>query len=99
MKNQISHNYRVHERLQGDRRHQGRRSVTSPFGSAEWIKAVQVNYLFWPKQDRRQQERRSRSRRVYQSIHCVSRHQKISLTTEERQMLIELTAHHNIASD
>ena len=87
-----------------ERRSDRRRVIKHPFGSAKWIEAVQVAYLSWPREDRRQQERRIFSRRKserrsqLQAYRSRSRQQRTLdvprrsqiLTAEERNMLNDL---------
>lgn len=45
------------------RRKQERRNNPFEFNSKEWIACIQHQYLLWPKQDRRQSDRRLSERR------------------------------------
>ena len=47
-----------------DRRCHTRRILPYAFGTPEWVDAVQQAYAFWPRQDRRNQERRVVTRRT-----------------------------------
>ena len=84
---QTRHNSRdTHERRIEDRRH-----VDFQFGSPEWIKHVQKDYVAWPKVDRRKATRRAGERR--QSNPSSSKHHDYSselLTNEERMFFDNL---------
>ncbi len=90
---------RKKSRRQSERRSDERRVVTYKFGSDEWIKMIQQNYLLWPKEDRRVQDRRKlprrkASRRTYAGGSPKAREYPKSLsdllTAEEKQMLNDL---------
>ncbi len=84
-----------------ERRHDERRKIKEPFGSPEWLAAVQKDYYLWPKhdrrcQDRRQQERRQQTRRQLNAPHRLPNTPyqptlDALLTEEEKQMLNELS--------
>jgi len=95
MRNPSLQHLRSSSRQRSERRNQDRRKVNSPFGSKEWIEAVKAKYAFWPKYDRREDERRSARRRLKQTNRVASRYQELSITDEERQMLVELTGRRN----
>jgi hypothetical protein len=92
-------------RQPSERRQQSRRRITSPFGSDEWVRTIRDSYAFWPKHDRRRDERRSERRRIHeqsmglrryqrfplkQSAHIKPKHEHARLSAEEVQMLRDL---------
>jgi hypothetical protein len=103
----LDSNRDIKRRVEERRRH-SRRIITHAFASAEWIKVVQSSYTFWPREDRRDQQRRSVSRRMaerriqsqqyYQRAlrkQPLQQHVKSQLlTTEEKSMLNKLNSHH-----
>ena len=54
---------RKNERKNHERRVRDRRLIDFKFGSAKWIEQVKLNYVAWPKTDRRQFARRDGERR------------------------------------
>lgn len=94
-------------RRRDERRHQSRRTINYSFGSEKWVQTVQTTYLFWPKEDRRGQDRRDVTRRKVERrtrlkahLHTGFRHQvqrqyfqNKMLTEDEKQMLNELIRH------
>lgn len=85
------------------RRQQERRTNPFAFNSAEWIATVQQQYLLWPKQDRRLDDRRAAERREldrraalrnakpkFQRNHWFSA--DTVLNDEEKQMILDLYA-------
>ncbi len=68
--------------------------MTYAFGSAEWLKAIKQDYLLWPKQDRRCQDRRQNLRRIKNTGRSTSsvytKTMQNLLTEEEKQMFNEL---------
>lgn len=97
-------NARGKSRRLEERRKADRRLIKDAFGSEKWLRAIQAEYLLWPREDRRQDERRMSSRRVLErraQLHKyrrrVLRHgstkhagDKHILTTEEKNMLRDL---------
>ena len=79
---------------QSERRLKERRIMTYAFGSTEWLKAIKQDYLLWPKQDRRRQDRRQNLRRIKNTGRSTSsvytKTMQNLLTEEEKQMLNEL---------
>jgi len=77
------------------------------FGSDKWVRAIQASYVLWPKEDRRQQDRRITSRRTLERRDQLQRFRGMSLrqrmlkkqrqtqvlTAEERAMLKDLHNH------
>jgi hypothetical protein len=51
-------------RRRAERRQYYRRILKHAFGSDKWVQVVRSSYVFWPKEDRRFQERRSLTRRM-----------------------------------
>lgn len=96
--------YRETNRRVAERRYHKRRVIPHAFGTAEWIQAVQQAYVFWPRQDRRSQERRVAKRRGEERRIDVAKYRQLSLrrrihrqtpqtqilSREERQMLHDL---------
>ncbi|MGR9115616.1 MAG: hypothetical protein ACU85E_07605 [Gammaproteobacteria bacterium] len=81
-----------------ERRVKERRGIDYPFGSPEWIERVQQEHYLWPKQDRRNNERRMHDRRQ-KSRHFMNGRKASSrnsiksqdlLTEEEKKLLNEL---------
>lgn len=81
-----------------ERRLLERRIIPFPFGSTEWVTLIQQEYLLWPKQERRFQDRRNLLRRQ-----ALRRNKNLAgstfipidklsglLTKEEIQMINEL---------
>jgi len=87
-----------HRRIE-ERRNHCRRTITYPFGSDEWVHAVNESYFLWPKEDRRHLERRYDSRRHierrmrlqnYRSLRPLTLNDYIrrqGLTAEEKDMI------------
>ncbi len=94
---------RKKNRRRAERRSQERRVINHPFGSPEWISAIQKDYLLWPKEDRRGTDRRNNSRRqgkrrtrntsIPDSTYVNQMYSL--LTAEEKQMLNELAQSDN----
>ncbi len=90
---------RKKNRRRTERRAKERRVIVHPFGSQEWISAIQKDYLLWPKKDRRGKDRRNNSRRQGKRRvkntaipESTNSNQMYSLlTTEEKKMLNELS--------
>lgn len=90
-----------------ERRSYNRRVIKYAFGSEQWLKNIQLDYLLWPKTDRRQGERRLTCRRILERRIKFMPHRRKSfssgrgrqsfnkhiLTTEERRMLKDLNDH------
>ncbi len=80
-----------------ERRIVSRRIIRHPFGSQKWLQAVQADYLLWPKEDRRIQDRRCINRRQaerrtgLQKQRRWSARQQPLLTPEEISMLRALS--------
>lgn len=84
------------------RRQNERRSNPFAFNSEEWIVMVQQQYLMWPKQDRRRDDRRAAERREYTFQPSSQRKQarpfqaerfmssEHLLSNEEKQMILNL---------
>lgn len=81
-----------------ERRRNERRKNSFTFGSDEWIALIQQEYLLWPKQDRRHQDRRCQARRQALRRNNRPRPEPATqtktlyglLTKEEKEMLNEL---------
>ena len=58
-----SSNSNFRSKRQQERRIKERRAIEYEFGSPEWITRIQKENLLWPKQDRRQRDRRAGERR------------------------------------
>jgi len=95
-----SKDFRQKKRRESERRLKNRRINPYPFGSTEWINLIQQEYLLWPRQDRRSDERRAQPRRQGCRRNTnigrarPSGHRKTMqglLTNEEKQMLNELS--------
>ncbi len=97
-----SNDSRQKSRRKSERRSKERREIPYPFGSAEWLRAIQKEYLLWPKEDRRHHDRRSQDRR-HGNRRLINKGKQASKTTpllekrlqgllteEEKQMLNEL---------
>ncbi len=90
--------YRSKKYRKSDRRGIERRTVLFPFGSVEWVEKIQKDYLLWPKQDRRIDDRRNQflercRRRQKEMTQFLSGSNNYSnlLTEEEREMLNEIS--------
>lgn len=90
---------RQKSRRQSERRSEERRLVTFEFGSDEWVEMIKQNYLLWPKEDRRVQDRRQLARRKANrrtkgrdgpKNREYPKSLSDLLTAEEKQMLNEL---------
>lgn len=91
-------------RRRKERRQYARRIFKHAFGSDKWVQVVRSSYVFWPKEDRRFQERRIVTRRMAERrtrLRKYRRHairqqtlrnhlQSQMLTEEERKMLNDL---------
>ena len=91
---------RKDSRRKDERRIVERRVITHPFGSPEWVKGIQQEYLLWPKRDRRVNDRRCEFRRKdarrVKSIEPVNTQKMYELlTAEEKEMLNELSQRHD----
>ncbi len=92
---------RKQPRRKNERRHTERRKITEPFGSPEWLEAVQKDYYMWPKYDRRHNDRRSHERRqnprrqrnIPHKLPAMLLQPSLDslLTEEEKQMLNDLS--------
>ncbi len=99
-----SHEYRDKTRRTIERRKHVRRVIRAAFGSDKWVEAIQSNYVLWPKQDRRDSERRNVDRRwAERRVHLNATRRRPfrrrildkairnqTLTAEERSMLNDL---------
>lgn len=87
---------RGYNRRTRERRSTDRRIITHPFGSKDWVHAVEEAHLMWPKQDRRMKDRRIINRRLSerrtrkQTQRRWSLRQQSLLTPEEMTMLWDL---------
>jgi hypothetical protein len=85
-------------RSKASRRLADRRTIPYAFGTPEWIEHIQINYLAWPKSDRRVSERRinnrrSPDRRTHQATEQTrsgKKYSRILLTSEERKLIEDL---------
>ena len=91
-------------RRREDRRQFFRRIIKYAFGTDKWIEVVRSSYVFWPKQDRRFDERRTITRRMVERRTLLRKYrshafrqqtlrkhlQSQMLTEEERKMLNDL---------
>lgn len=96
--------YRDKVRRMTERRKNSRRIIKAEFGSDKWVRAIQASYVLWPKQDRRQQDRRITSRRTLERREQMQKFRSVSLrqrmlkkqrqtqflSAEEQAMLREL---------
>ena len=82
-----------------ERRSRERRKIQFKFGSAEWRRIIQQEYLLWPKKDRRDSDRRAIARRkMLRRVGKTGEHQKAVkpkdlstlLSSEEKEMLNKL---------
>jgi len=91
------------ERRGKGRRRGERRKKKLPFGSRDWVEAIQQEYHLWPKKDRRRDERRNGDRRKDDRRKVDRRKARLGkrerhsfrkniyeLDREERQLLDEL---------
>lgn len=92
-------------RRREERRSYSRRIIKHAFGSDKWVRVVRSSYVFWPKEDRRFQERRSVTRRMVERRTRLRKYrhhafrqealrnhaQSQMLTEEERKMLDDLS--------
>lgn len=96
----VAKNIRVKSRRIDERRSKERRQIHYQFGSAEWCRMIQQQYLLWPKKDRRESDRRALARR--QALRRMMNAKRDGaarqannlyelLTQEEREMLNELS--------
>lgn len=91
-------NLRQRARRQQERRIKERRAVQYQFGSPEWLSRVQQENLLYPKQDRRNCDRRSHERRKkHRRITNTDKTPAVNatwpaqlLTPEEKKMLNDL---------
>ena len=75
-----------------------RRKVTNEFGLSEWLKSIKINYVDYPKFNRRKIERRTDKRRLPdRREQCASepilfnkKHAPIFLTRAERKLIEDL---------
>lgn len=91
-------------RRRDERRSKSRRTIKYTFGSDKWVEVVRALYVFWPKVDRRGQERRDVTRRMAERRTRLQQYrlhgfrqqtfrkqlQSQTLTEEERKMLNDL---------
>jgi hypothetical protein len=91
-------------RRREERRQYYRRILKHAFGSDKWVQVVRSSYVFWPKEDRRCQERRSVTRRMVERRTLLRKYRRHAfqqpsmrnhlqgqmLTEEERRMLNDL---------
>lgn len=91
-------------RRREDRRQYFRRLIKHAFGSDKWVAVVRSSYVFWPKEDRRFQERRSVTRRIVERRTLLRKYRRHALrqlplrsylqgqmlSEEERKMLNDL---------
>jgi hypothetical protein len=91
--------FRQNIRRSLERRLLERRIIPFSFGSTEWVRLIQQEYLLWPKKERRFQDRRNQPRREgfrrnknLASSRALDSIDKWSglLTKEELQMINEL---------
>ncbi len=99
--------YRDKVRRMAERRKSSRRIIKAEFGSDKWVRAIQASYVLWPKEDRREQDRRITSRRTLERRDQLQRFRGMSLrqrmlkkqrqtqvlTAEEKAMLKDLHNH------
>lgn len=94
-----SKDLRQKNRREDERRSSKRRVIPYAFGTAEWKKIIQEEYLLWPRYDRREHERRNQSRR--QNLRRVNQRGQVRsavktstlqgiLSIEEKKMINEL---------
>ncbi len=95
----VANKIRQKVRRIAERRIAERRTVLFEFDSVEWRIVIQQEYLLWPKNDRRDSDRRSIGRRQMlrrvknggqAKKHVKSRGLSALLTNEEREMINEL---------
>lgn len=70
-------------RKSSERRKQDRRQVDFEFGTEQWIDYVKINYMAWPKADRRLQSRRAGERRQQTASESRMDYKSSRLTEEE----------------
>lgn len=92
-------------RRREERRQYYRRIFKHAFGSDKWVEVVRSTYAFWPKEDRRFQERRSVTRRIVERGALFGKYRRHGLrqqplknhyqsqilTEEERKMINDLS--------
>jgi len=76
------------KRRETERRLSERRIILFEFGSDEWCRIIQREYLLWPKKDRRDEDRRSSPRR--QSLRRDKNSAWLSRRKEVNQKLVDL---------
>jgi hypothetical protein len=95
-------------RRKEERRQYYRRIFKHAFASDKWLEVVRSSYVFWPKEDRRFQERRSVTRRIVERRILLRKYRRHALrqqplrnhlqgqmlTEEERKMLNDLNRRH-----
>jgi hypothetical protein len=59
-------------RRREERRRYSSRIIKHAFGSDKWVQVVRSSYMFWPKEGRRTQQRRSLMRRTKKTFTKVS---------------------------
>lgn len=100
-----TNNIRKKARRVAERRMKERRKILFEFDSVEWRKAIQQEYLLWPKKDRRNADRRAAGRRqVLRRVKNRARPKRREqpstlsglLTSEEREMINQLIQSDNI---
>lgn len=87
-------------RISKTRRIADRRVCPHLFGTTEWERHIKDNYLAWPREDRRKDERRSRERRLpdrrknqfqpHERNNFEKKYTRFFLTPEERVLLEDL---------
>lgn len=101
----VTSNIRKKARRVAERRMKERRKILFEFDSVEWRKAIQQEYLLWPKKDRRHADRRAVGRRqvlrrIKNSVKPKRREQLSTLsgilTSEEREMINQLIQSDNV---
>ncbi len=80
---------RQSDRKDSERRNRDRRQVDFEFGSAQWIKYVKKKYVAWPKEDRRQNTRRTGERRQNRNSDSPLLDYKSSRLTEEEEIFFD----------
>lgn len=104
MQSQNSYDARDKSRRITERRKHARRVIEHAFGSEQWVKAIQSDYLLWPKADRRSGERRLNNRRMIERRAQLGRYRRKSfrpnttrhtfdkpiLSAEEKSLLRDL---------
>lgn len=102
-KNLITMNSRIPFRRNQVRRQHERRANLYPFNSPEWVAMMQASFELWPKQDRREAERRAADRRQLErratrrnpaaARHLRQHHRSFAsdiLAEDEKKMIMDL---------